>query len=211
MVDTHDQRPDELNPQPIPPGEERKRASPMIWFLLLLALLALGWWFFTQRAEQAAVTPPDATVTTEQPAVTGEPETGEAGQQAAQTGQTAAKREASKSSEEKRRAEQARRTAAKPKPKPSTDREVEPIARVQPTYPREALRARQEGTVLLSVDVDAAGNVSDVGFARRSGTRELDRAAADAVRKWKFRPAMADGKAVASTVQVPIDFKLADQ
>lgn len=210
MVDTHDQRPDELNPQPIPPGEERKGASPMIWILLLLALLVLGWWFFTQRAEQAAVTPPDATVTTEQPAVTGEPETGEAGQ-ATQTGQPAAKREASKSSEEKRRAEQARRTAAKPKPKPSTDREVEPIARVQPTYPREALRARQEGTVLLNVDVDAAGNVSDVGFARRSGTRELDRAAADAVRKWKFRPAMADGKAVASTVQVPIDFKLADQ
>jgi outer membrane biosynthesis protein TonB len=33
----------------------------------------------------------------------------------------------------------------------------------------------------------------------------------DAVRKWQFKPALKDGKAIASTVDVPVEFKLGQQ
>ena len=178
------QRPEDLNPQPIPPGEKRTGVSPLIWILLLLALLALGWWFFQQRGA-ASIDAPEAVVPAE-PAITSE-------QEAAATA-------------ERERAEQASRQATSPKP--PADRAVEPIARLQPEYPPEAFRAREEGTVVLTVSVDAAGNPGDIEVTSRSGSRDLDRAATDAVRKWKFRPAIENGQAVASTVQVPIEFKL---
>jgi protein TonB len=40
------------------------------------------------------------------------------------------------------------------------------------------------------------------------GSRSLDRAASDAVRRWRFRPAVREGQAVAGTIQVPITFNL---
>ena len=50
-----------------------------------------------------------------------------------------------------------------------------------------------------------------VELAQRSRSRDLDRAALAAVRGWTFEPALRDGKPVASTVQVPVDFRLATQ
>ncbi|HEX2082836.1 MAG TPA: energy transducer TonB, partial [Xanthomonadaceae bacterium] len=97
------------------------------------------------------------------------------------------------------------RQAAAPRP---ADREVEPIARVQPEYPVAAARVQEEGTVLVRVEVDANGRAGDVSIARRSGSRDLDRAALDAVKQWRFRPAMRNGKAVASVAEVPVEFTL---
>ena len=44
--------------------------------------------------------------------------------------------------------------------------------------------------------------------SQRSGSRDLDRAAVNAVRQWRFQPAQRDGQAVAGAVTVPIDFKM---
>ena len=43
----------------------------------------------------------------------------------------------------------------------------------------------------------------------RSGerSRDLDRAVLEAARKWRFEPAMKDGKPVAAAVVLPVDFK----
>ena len=103
---------------------------------------------------------------------------------------------------------EAERAAA---PQAPANREVAAVTRVQPTYPPEAFRAGEEGTVLVRVDVDASGNPTNVDVARRSGSRELDRAALDAVRKWRFDPAIKDGKPVAASAEVPVEFKLASQ
>ena len=65
------------------------------------------------------------------------------------------------------------------------------------------MRAGDEGTVLVRAEIDASGKPSNVELAKRSRSRDLDRAALAAVRNWTFEPAIRDGKAVASTVQVP--------
>ena len=73
------------------------------------------------------------------------------------------------------------------------------------------MRAGDEGTVLVRAQIDASGKPGNVELAQRSRSRDLDRAALAAVRKWTFEPAIRDGKAVASTVQVPVDFRLDTQ
>jgi protein TonB len=88
------------------------------------------------------------------------------------------------------------------------NRDPEPVARLQPEYPPQAFRDHEEGTVLVRVNVDANGMATNPEVVNRSGSRELDRAAMDAVRKWQFKPALKDGKAIASTVDVPVEFKL---
>lgn len=60
--------------------------------------------------------------------------------------------------------------------------------------------------MLLRVHVGADGVPYAVDLVSGSGSRHLDRAATDAVRKWRFRPAMRDGRPVSGAVQVPISF-----
>ena len=75
-----------------------------------------------------------------------------------------------------------------------------------PQYPTSALRARESGSVLLDVMIDAQGLPIRVDVARRSGSRALDRAAVQAVEKWRFTPATMNGQPVPGQVQIPIDF-----
>jgi protein TonB len=78
-----------------------------------------------------------------------------------------------------------------------------------PAYPRRAIADRIEGQVLLQVLVDVDGKPLQVSIHRSSGNRELDRAAQQHIlRRWTFRPAMKDGRAVQAIGLVPIDFKL---
>lgn len=81
-----------------------------------------------------------------------------------------------------------------------------PVSAPAPDYPRRALRRGEQGVVLLRVDVSAAGVPTSVGIVRSSRSRDLDRAAVNAVERWRFQPAMADGRPVAGTVEVPIEF-----
>ena len=62
--------------------------------------------------------------------------------------------------------------------------------------------------MLLRVEVDARGLPVSVDIERSSRSRELDRAARDAVGQWTFRPAIENGQPVASTVTVPVDFRV---
>jgi len=77
-----------------------------------------------------------------------------------------------------------------------------------PKYPPRAQQQGVEGTVTLIIDVDAEGNVVNVAVEKSSRNRELDRAAMDAARKWRFNPSVQNGQKVAGRVRVPVDFKL---
>ena len=58
-----------------------------------------------------------------------------------------------------------------------------------PTYPQKSVRARQEGTVLLRISIDASGVPQSVSVEKSSGHRELDQAALSHVKKtWRFSP-----------------------
>jgi len=62
-------------------------------------------------------------------------------------------------------------------------------SRPAPAYPPESLRAQEQGTVLLLIEVDAAGQVSRVTITESSGHRRLDQAAVEAVKQfWYFGP-----------------------
>jgi len=76
----------------------------------------------------------------------------------------------------------------------------------QPQYPKQAFDAKIEGKVLLDVDIDATGKV--VGARIVKSVPGLDEAALTAVRQWTFRPAMKDGKPVATTVAAPVTFRI---
>lgn len=96
-----------------------------------------------------------------------------------------------------------------PAPVPAVaDTAPRPVSSLAPRYPREALRRGAAGTVVLRVHVGTDGEPQAVDLVQGSGWRELDRAAADAVRRWRFAPAMRDGQPVAASVQVPITFDL---
>ncbi len=76
-----------------------------------------------------------------------------------------------------------------------------------PTYPAAALRRGESGSVVVRVDVDATGYANNITVIQRSGSRELDRAATDAVRRWRFSPALSNGQPVPGSIEVPFDFK----
>jgi periplasmic protein TonB len=77
-----------------------------------------------------------------------------------------------------------------------------------PAYPQAAREDGLEGPVDLRVEVTAQGQVRQVDWARRSGILLLDLAARDAVRQWRFQPALQAGEPVAGSLHVVIRFRL---
>lgn len=75
-----------------------------------------------------------------------------------------------------------------------------------PAYPKDALKERAGGTVVLLVDVAADGAVTGVKVESSSSDHRIDAAAAGAAWKWRFTPPMKDGKGVAGQVRVPVTF-----
>ncbi|HZI72487.1 MAG TPA: energy transducer TonB, partial [Gemmatimonadales bacterium] len=65
-----------------------------------------------------------------------------------------------------------------------------------PEYSEEARKAKYQGTVVLWLIVDQNGHPQQVRVARSLGMG-LDQKAIEAVKQWKFEPAMKDGKPVA--------------
>lgn len=77
-----------------------------------------------------------------------------------------------------------------------------------PLYPLWARSRGYQGQVTLAVLVGKDGRVLDLKIDQSSGFRILDRAAAKAVRTWRFEPAKSGSKAIAMWVEVPIRFQL---
>ena len=105
----------------------------------------------------------------------------------------------------------------------SSDGEYLPILKVQPIYPRPALQRGLFGWVLLEFTVDELGRVIDpviisncvVPFSRGKVScddqpgRMFDKAALAAVAKFKYKPRIVDGEAIATSgVKNMITFEL---
>ncbi|MCG6118276.1 MAG: TonB family protein [Aquimonas sp.] len=77
-----------------------------------------------------------------------------------------------------------------------------------PKYPAEAVAKRQEGKVVLAVEVLPDGGVGEARVEQSSGSTLLDAAALETARQWQFNATRKDGEAITSWVQVPVDFSL---
>ncbi len=78
------------------------------------------------------------------------------------------------------------------------------ISRVDPEYPKLARQAGASGTVELEATISADGKVKNPRVVR--GNSMLQKAAIDAVLQWRYRPAMLNGKAVESPVEIKLNF-----
>jgi protein TonB len=78
----------------------------------------------------------------------------------------------------------------------------------RPAYPSSARRLGVQGTTLLNVLVADDGRVANVVVTQSAGHPDLDQAAAEAVRRWRFEPARRGTEKVAMWVQLPVEFRL---
>jgi TonB family protein len=90
--------------------------------------------------------------------------------------------------------------------KSESDRKAKLIYKVEPEYTEEARAKKIEGSVLLGVTIGHAGLPENIQI-KRSLEPSLDQAAVEAVRKWRFLPALKDGQPVSMVVTIEVNFR----
>ncbi len=78
---------------------------------------------------------------------------------------------------------------------------------VEPEFTEQARRGNYQGTVGIQLIVDAQGNPQDAHVVHRLGMG-LDEKALEAVRQYRFKPAMYQGHPVAVQLVIDVDFRL---
>lgn len=86
------------------------------------------------------------------------------------------------------------------------DQKPRAIFQAAPLYPSELRAKKLEGVVTLIFVVDASGKVSNPRV-EKSTHPAFDRPALDALRRWKFEPAVKGGQRVGCKMRVPIRFQ----
>lgn len=167
------------------PEHAHRAPSPVLLGALAMALVAGGIAWYAQRDDARNARAPEVTLVEPPPAAT--------------------------VADEPVRPVARARAAERTRPAPALiDRAPRPLSgNPLPDYPRSALRAGEEATVMLRIAIDPQGVPTDVQVVQRSGARDrdFDRAAVGAVRQWRFEPALRDGKAVPASVQLPVQFR----
>jgi protein TonB len=91
------------------------------------------------------------------------------------------------------------------------DRDFMVISRIPPQYPYRAQRRGIEGWVKVSLLITEQGTVQDVVVVEAEPEGVFDNAAVQAVSKWKFKPRIERGKAVAVRAEQVVTFKLGER
>jgi TonB family protein len=81
------------------------------------------------------------------------------------------------------------------------------VYKVDPEYTEQARLSRYNGIVLLRLVIDERGTPRDIEVLRSLGLG-LDEKAVEAVRQWRFRPGLRDGRAVAVRANIELNFRL---
>jgi TonB family protein len=93
--------------------------------------------------------------------------------------------------------------------RPCDDGVTLPIAKreVKPQYTLGAMRDRVEGTVVVQAIVNTDGRIGDLRVIRNLHS-ELDQAAVDAARRWRFQSGTLNGQPVPVVVVIELTFTL---
>lgn len=100
---------------------------------------------------------------------------------------------------------------ARPSPVPpagAETRSVRPLSMDPPTYPRDALRKREQGYVIVEFTINTDGGTEDITIIEAEPRHTFDRQAQRAVTRWRFEPALRDGRPVSQRIRHTIEFTL---
>ena len=105
-----------------------------------------------------------------------------------------------------------------PRPAPPAPPAIPPSPPVEitsthttPPYPTISQRLGEQGTTLLNITIDENGRCAEATVAKSSGSNRLDTAAADFCKqRYRWKPAMRDGKPVAYKQQLQVIWNLKD-
>lgn len=84
---------------------------------------------------------------------------------------------------------------------------VKALYRKEPVFPRKAMIDGMSGRVNLRFTITEEGRVRDAEVLQSSPDSLFDQASLNALRHWKFKPRMVDGKPVASEACQQLSFK----
>jgi protein TonB len=96
--------------------------------------------------------------------------------------------------------------APAPAPRANTPTRAESLRQVRPEYPSMAKASGQKGIVTVEVSINERGDV--VSARAISGPSLLRGPAVTAASRWKFKPAMRDGKPISSVTTISFNFRL---
>jgi TonB family protein len=77
-----------------------------------------------------------------------------------------------------------------------------------PVYPKTARLHAEEGTANITITIREDGSVADPSVTTSTTFADLDEAALEAVKTWRYNPATKDGKPIAVRVGVFVKFSL---
>ncbi|MCU1298285.1 MAG: outer rane transport energization protein TonB [Acidobacteriaceae bacterium] len=80
------------------------------------------------------------------------------------------------------------------------------LERTRPSYPQRALQAGLQGSVVLQALIGTDGVIRDLKLL--SGPMLLGKAACEAVKQWRYKPYLLNGRLVEAQTLVTVDFKL---
>jgi len=80
------------------------------------------------------------------------------------------------------------------------------IKKVAPVYPAQAMLTHLQGSVQLLATISKDGDITQVKVL--NGESVLARAAADAVKQWKYKPYLLDGQPTEIQTQITVNFAL---
>jgi TonB family protein len=81
------------------------------------------------------------------------------------------------------------------------------LSKIEPGYSEEARQAKLQGTVMLAVEIASDGRATHIHVVRPLG-QGLDEKAMEAVKRWRFKPAMNAGEAVPVEATIEVNFRL---
>jgi TonB family protein len=90
-------------------------------------------------------------------------------------------------------------------PKPTKWPEL--LHKSEPEYSENARKVKQQGTVILALEVGTDGRPHNIRVIRSLGLG-LDEKAIDAVTSWRFRPALSNGRPVSAPITIEVNFRL---
>jgi TonB family protein len=93
------------------------------------------------------------------------------------------------------------------RPRPRLSRRPEVVFMLEPEYSDEARKARYQGVVVVAAEIGVDGQPRNLHVVRPLGLG-LDEKAVEAVAKWRFRPAIADGAPVPWPATIEVTFRL---